>query len=307
MKRFLIVALAGLLLVAVACTSPVVPMAVPTVEPTIPSTLEHLPTATIKPTQRPSPTPPVIPVPYTIITPTRVVTLTVTEITGTISTRGKAAVIWTDGKDETKASLQHFNLGLLDLASKSITVMAYSMSMNSELPIYLLWSPDGTRLILHGRSPLGQYDVLGVQLENKIEWRILHSRVYGGFRCDWPESSDGRYFVCSYASHGEPSVFIVHDPTSWEVICVDDPLLGKICPYLQLTDGRWWQPRLGVREGSQQPPTLSTTQASSTIDDRYVSWNVDDQLRLFDTINHTVTAYILPGAKILNVTWSPVK
>ncbi len=46
---------------------------------------------------------------------------------------------------------------------------------------------------------------------------------------------------------------------------------------------------------------------SWSADSRYFSWIDNDQMRLFDTVDHTVTTYILPGAKILNVAWSPLK
>jgi hypothetical protein len=46
---------------------------------------------------------------------------------------------------------------------------------------------------------------------------------------------------------------------------------------------------------------------SWTADSRYFSWVENEQMRLFDTVDRTVTAYTVPDAKILNVTWSPLK
>jgi hypothetical protein len=46
---------------------------------------------------------------------------------------------------------------------------------------------------------------------------------------------------------------------------------------------------------------------SWSVDSRYFSWLDDNQMRLFDTADHTVTTYILPDMKILNVTWSPLE
>ncbi len=303
MNRLTIVSLLWLPLVIVACASP----AVPTIAPTVSPTLAKLPTETTEPTLQPNPVPPEIPVPYTIITPTRVVTLTVTEITETITTRGKAAVIWVNDKDDLTVYTKRLQLGLLDIRNGSITVLTHSLQMNSELPIDVLWSPDGARLILHGQISLSAYDIIGVQLDAKFETQKLYTQPWGGFRCSWPFTDDGRYLMCSYGSHGEPPDFIVHDSVSWRVICEDVWMINKTCPYLPLADGRWWQPRFGIREDSQRPPTVSTMQASSVINDRYTSQIEDDQVRVFDAAYQSGITYILPGAKILNVTWSPLK
>ncbi|MBP7689351.1 MAG: hypothetical protein KA765_15655 [Thermoflexales bacterium] len=306
MKRFLIVALAGLLLVAVACTSPVVPMAVPTVEPTIPPTLEQLPTVTIKPTQRPSPTPPVIPVPYTIITPTRVVALAVTEITGTISTRGKAAIVWlADG-------VRHF--GILDVDKATVSQLPFSLEDNYKQSGDVVWSPTGAALVYeqHVVEDLGahiDFDVFGIPVDNSNDGKLLSKSLLWFIGCDW--SPQGRYLICSFRPTHRgislPNCIRVFDSITWEMVCGADEQLHcmihddkHVCRPLPLSDGKLWTP---TALSSNKKPTPESQETSR----RYDTSIINGEIQVLDTANYAITAYVVRDAKVLNVTWSPSK
>lgn len=376
MKRFLVVALNSLLLVIVACTSPVVPTAVPTVEPIIPPTLEQMPTATAEPTQRPTPTPPDLPVPYTTVKPTSVVTLTVTDITGTISTRGKAAVVWlADG-------VRHF--GILDFEKASVSQLPFSLEDNYKQSGFVKWSPTGTAFIYeqHNVDYIGiQYDsdIFGVPIDTSHNGARLDENIHYFNGCTW--SPDGQYVSCAFsASHASGGGWCakIYDSSMWKATCAAGMVIScniyhlDYCRALPLRSGKLWDPSMSNPD--KMSPTLRPTEMihgaiqvaltqfcwpsesmspcltstspngrfltyrfwpshwsapkvvildkeqsqvwkvgdstkfwSWSLDNRYFSWIEDDQVRLFDTINHTVTTYVISGAKMLNVTWSPVK
>lgn len=291
MKPLLLVGLSSLLLVAVACTSPVVPMAVPTVEPTIPSTLEHLPTATIKPTQRPSPTPPVIPVPYTIITPTRVVTLTVTEITGTISTRGKAAIVWlADG-------MRHF--GILDIDKASVSQLLFSVEDNYKQFGFVKWSPTGTAFIyeqhiLDYASIQHDSDIFGVTIDAQNKGKRLDKDLHYFNNCDW--SPDGQYVICSFnaTDRGIGGRCIrVYDLHAGDMVCGSKDQI--FCQ------------NFGDRSLDCKPLLLNTGELWDPVDADPYPYKLTSTPKPTEVIHNVGTVYILPGAKILNVTWSPLK
>jgi hypothetical protein len=48
-------------------------------------------------------------------------------------------------------------------------------------------------------------------------------------------------------------------------------------------------------------------QSSWSADSRHLAWIENDQVRLFDTITHTITAYKVPDAQMLNIAWSPLQ
>ncbi len=281
MNRLTTVFLLVLPIVIVACASSVVP----TVAPTVPPTLEQVPTVTIEPTQQPTPTPPEIPVPYTIITPTRVVTLTVTDITGTISTRGKAAIVWlADG-------VRHF--GILDVDRATVSQLPFSLEDNYKQSGDVVWSPIGNALVYeqHVVDNFGvhmDYDIFGIPVDGSKDGKLLSKSLQWFNGCNW--SPDGHYLICSFRPTHRgtslPDCIRVFDPSTWKMICGADEQLyciddNHVCRPLPLGDGTLWIPS-ALR--LDEKPTLEATEEI-----------------------HGGITYILLGAKILNVTWSPLK
>jgi hypothetical protein len=281
MKRLLTVFLLALPLVVVACASPVVLTFAPTASPT----LEPLPTKTLEPTPQPSPTPLQIPVPYTIITPTRVVTLTVTEITGTISTNGKAAIVWlADG-------VRHF--GILDVDKASVSELPFSLEDNYKQSGDVVWSPTGTAIVYeqHQLDNIGlpyDNDVFGIPITAANYGKKLDKDIHYFRGCDW--SPDGQYVSCGFlASHASGGGWCakIYDSNEWKAICATGAVIScpiynlDYCGTLPLGNGELWD--LSKLRTDDEP-------APAPIE-----------------VPHSDTTYILPGAKILNVTWSPLK
>jgi hypothetical protein len=278
MNRLTTVFLLALPMIVVACTSPIVPTSAPTVSPT----LTPLPTETIEPTPQPSPTSPQVPVSYTVITPTRVVTLTVTEITGTISTRGKAAIVWlADG-------VRHF--GIVDLEKALVIQLPFSLEDSNKQSGDIVWSPTGTAFIYEQYNvypvdgTLFDYDIFGVGADSLNSGEVMDNNIHTFTGCVW--SPDGHYVACTFNSnHAECGV--MYDSSTWKPVCAFGGLFScntnqfKHCQLLPLDNGDFWN--TSELRLSEKPTPVPT-----------------------GAIHNNIT-YVLPGTKILNMTWSPLK
>lgn len=212
----------------------------------------------------------------------KAVTLTITENTGDVPARGKAAIVWlADG-------VRHF--GILDSQKASVSELPFSLEDSNKQSGDIVWSPTGTAFIYEQYnvypvdSTLSNYDIFGVWADSLNSGEVLAKNIHTFTGCIW--SPDGHYAACTFNSnHAECGV--VYDSSTWKPACAFGDRYScntnqfKYCQPLLLDDGNFWDTSELRSSGKPFPEPTEET--------------------------HDGTTYILPGAKILNVTWSPLK
>ncbi|HTP11771.1 MAG TPA: hypothetical protein VMP08_26135 [Anaerolineae bacterium] len=210
------------------------------------------------------------------------VTLTIAEDTWAGSARGKAAIIWlADGE-------RHF--GILDSEKASVSELSFSLEDSNKQSGDIVWSPTGTAFIYEQYNvypvdgTLFNYDIFGVWADSRNSGEVLDKNIHTFTGCTW--SPDGHYVACTFNSnHAECGV--VYDSSTWKPACAFGGLFScntnqfKYCQPLLLDDGYFWD--TSELRSIERPTSVPTGAIHSDI------------------------TYILPGAKILNVTWGPSK
>ena len=202
-----------------------------------------------------------IPIPKTPLKPKSIIRLTVTDVTGTISTRNQVAVTWRDKSSSSQDT--DFYVGLLDIVDNKLRQSKPSIHFRYYSPS-IVWSPDGTRLLLREDFNLTPYDILVFQIDGTKEPHYLFRGECCGVDCDW--SPDGRYIVCNrpLAAHGQPPNWEVQDTTTWQIICPATPWHTP-CPPLRLADGRWWHMGFWRTYTSESPEPTEPPQKQSIV------------------------------------------
>lgn len=203
-----------------------------------------------------------IPIPERALEPESTINLTISDITGTIATQNRAAIIWTHVISDVVSSKPRY-IGLLDTTESRLLRLNAVIDAGGWMSgQWIKWSPDGTKL-MYLPPWIWEGDSIQIfQIDNSYKPHILYSppSTYAGITCDW-SPYDGRYIACVIRCQHQGGIAVVHDTTNWKVVCksyyrataCSSPSATETqCSTLLLSNGKYWDP---VSRVITPPPT----------------------------------------------------